>query len=99
MNRGFPGDPGGWITEQLADLMVSSFLEKIDAYVDLHTGTDRPTVDYVYIHNAEILSRAFGCRVLYRAEAGRTGTSYEGTSKSVTEARGVPSVTVELGGA
>ena len=98
MNRLFPGSSGGWMTEQVAAVMTSSFLEKIDAYVDLHTGTDRPTVDYVYIHNAENLSRAFGSKVLYRAEAGREGTSYEGTSKTVTQGRGVPSVTVELGG-
>ncbi len=55
-------------------------------------------MDYVYIRNAEDLSRSFGSRVLYRSQAGKVGTVFEGTSVGVTEERGVPSVTVELGG-
>lgn len=98
MNRLFPGDSGGWVTEKLARAMTDNFLTKIDAYVDLHSGTDRPTVDYVYIRNAEELSRAFGSRILYRPTAGLTGTIYEGTTIGVTEAKDVPSVTIELGG-
>lgn len=98
LNRVFPGNPGGWITEQLAALITEEFLNKIDVYVDLHSGTDRPTVDYLYIHNDEALSRSFGSKLLYRPAAGRGGTVYEATSKSVTATRGVPSVTVELGG-
>jgi predicted deacylase len=55
-------------------------------------------VDYVYIRNAEDLSRAFGSKVLYRADPKKVGTMFEGTSMSVAEARKIPSVTVELGG-
>ena len=98
LNRVFPGNDGGWFTEQLAAVITREFLMKIDVFIDLHSGGDRPTVDYVYIRNAEHLSRAFGSRVLYRAKAGKTGTMFEGTSVSVTEQRGIPSVTVELGG-
>lgn len=98
LNRVFPGNEGGWFTEQLAAVITRGFLTKIDVFIDLHSGGDRPTVDYVYIRNAEHLSREFGSRVLYRANAGKTGTTFEGTSVSVTEQRGVPSVTVELGG-
>ena len=98
MNRVFPGNPHGWHTERLAHVMTREFLEKIDVLIDLHSGGDRPTVDYIYIRNAENLSRAFGSRVLYRAAQGKTGTMFEGTSVSVTDDRGIPSVTVELGG-
>ncbi|MCH8182352.1 MAG: succinylglutamate desuccinylase/aspartoacylase family protein [Proteobacteria bacterium] len=98
LNRLFPGDKGGWFTEQLAAVIAEEFLTKIDAFVDLHSGTDRPTVDYVYIRNAEALSRSFGSRILYRPQEGVGGTIYEGTSVSVTEQRDVPSVVVELGG-
>ncbi len=97
MNRIFPGDVGGRITEQLAALITAEFLDRIDVYVDIHTAA-QPTVDYVFIFNAEDLSRSFGSRVLYRPQAGRSGAVYEGVSTSVTLARGVPSVTVELGG-
>jgi predicted deacylase len=99
LNRHFPGDREGWHTEQIAAAVTESFLEKIDVHLDLHSGTDRPTVDYVYIMNDERLSRAFGSRVLYRPQEGRAGTTFSGTTKDVTvTGRGIPSVVVELGG-
>ncbi len=98
LNRLFPGKPDGWFSEQLAHVITEEFLNKIDVLIDIHSGGDRPTVDYVYIRNAEDLSRSFGSRVLYRSQAGKVGTVFEGTSVGVTEERGVPSVTVELGG-
>lgn len=98
MNRLFPGDEHGWHSEQLAETVTRELLTKVDVLIDLHSGGDRPTVDYVYIRNAEELSRSFGSRVLYRAEADKVGTMFEGTSLGVTEKRGMPSVTVEIGG-
>ncbi|MCI0411058.1 MAG: M14 family metallopeptidase, partial [Acidobacteria bacterium] len=98
LNRVFPGDRGGWFSEQLAAALTAEFLTRVDVLVDLHSGGDRPTVDYVYIRNAEDLSRAFGSRVLYRPQAGKAGTLFAGTSLGVTEARGIPSLTIELGG-
>ncbi len=93
LNRLFPGNPDGMLTEQLAHKMAEEFLRKIDYYVDLHAGGAYPTVDYVYILNAEELSRAFGSRLLYRPTE-----MLAGTSVSVTRERNVPSVVVELGG-
>lgn len=98
LNRVFPGNPGGWITEQLAAVVSREFLERVDVLIDLHSGGDKPTVDYVYLRNDEQLSRAFGSRVLYRATSGKTGTIFAGTSVSVTDERNVPSATIELGG-
>lgn len=93
LNRVFPGNPDGQLTEQLASKMVDGFLTQVDYYVDLHAGGAYPTVDYVYIINAEALSRAFGSRLLYRPELALSGTSI-----SVTRERNIPSVVVELGG-
>jgi hypothetical protein len=98
LNRVFPGVEGGWFSEVLAAAIANELLTKVDVLLDLHSGGDRPTVDYIYIRNAEELSRAFGSKVLYRQTAGKEGTIFEGTSIGVTEARGIPSVTVELGG-
>lgn len=98
LNRLFPGKVDGWFSEQLAHLITEQFLTKVDVLIDLHSGGDRPTVDYVYIRNAEELSRSFGSRVLYRADPATAGTMFQGTSVSVTEDRGIPSVVVELGG-
>ncbi len=99
LNRQFPGSTAGWYSDHLAAAITREFLEKIDIHVDLHAGTDRPTVDYVYIMNDERLSRAFGSHVLYRPKEGAGGTSYSGTTKSVTvDQRGIASIVVELGG-
>ncbi len=99
LNRQFPGSTSGWYSDHLAAAITREFLEKIDIHIDLHAGTDRPTVDYVYIMNDEALSRAFGSTVLYRPKEGLAGTTYSGTTKSVTvDRRKIPSVVVELGG-
>lgn len=98
LNRLFPGDPDGWLSDRLARVITRHFLERIDAFVDLHSGGDSQTVDYVYLLNDERLSRSFGSRVLYRPREGFAGTRFEGTSATVTQARGIPTVTVELGG-
>jgi predicted deacylase len=99
LNREFPGNPNGNYTQQLAYAISAQFLDKIDVHLDLHSGTDRPTVDYVYIWNDEALSRSFGSKVLYRPAQGKDGTVFSGTTKSVTlDKRGIPVVVVELGG-
>ncbi|HEY4203160.1 MAG TPA: succinylglutamate desuccinylase/aspartoacylase family protein [Devosiaceae bacterium] len=99
LNREFPGDAKGTFTQQLAVAYTKEFLDQLDIHIDLHSGTDRPTVDYTYIWNDEELSRAFGTKVLYRPEPGKAGTVYAGTSKVVTmDKRDVKVVTVELGG-
>ena len=99
LNREFPGNPHGNYTQQLAYAINMEFLSKIDAHIDLHSGTDRPTVDYVYISTDEKLSRAFGSTVLYRPTMGKDGTVFSGTTSAITvDQRGIPAVTVELGG-
>lgn len=93
LNRVFPGDPAGWLTEQLADVIATRFLPGLDALLDLHAGGLFPTVAYAYVLNDEALSRATGCHVLYRPAAG-----YAGTLSEVAVARGIPTVVTELGG-
>jgi predicted deacylase len=93
LNRVFPGDPGGWFTEQLADLITRRFLAPLDAYVDLHSGGAFPTVDYVYVFTDERLSRSFGARFLYQP-----AQPLPGTAAGVVAARGKPAMVVELGG-
>ena len=99
LNREFPGDPRGNYTQQLAAAITREFLEVIDVHLDFHSGTDRPTVDYVYLWNDEALSRSFGSTVLYRPQPSREGTTFSGTTKVVTlDRRNIPVVVVELGG-
>jgi predicted deacylase len=95
LNRVFPGGGEGFLTHQLAQVLVEHFLSKVQYYVDLHAGGAYATVDYVYLSNAEDLSRAFGSRVLFKPPE---GYGYQGSSASYTVGRGIPTVTVELGG-
>lgn len=98
LNRHFPGDTGGWFSEQLAAVMVKQFLKKIDVLIDIHAGGALPTVDYIYIRNDEAMSRAFGSKLLYRAKPGIGGTVYEGTAAGIADSNGAKSMVVELGG-
>lgn len=95
LNRVFPGGGEGFFTHRLAGVLVREFLDKLDYYVDLHAGGVYPTVDYVYITNAEALSRAFGTAVLFRPSG---GVQYGGSTAAYMRERNIPSVTVELGG-
>lgn len=93
LNRVFPGDADGWVTDQLAAAITTNFLDQLDVYFDLHAGGLFPLVDYAYQLNAPELSRAFGRRFLYQPSH-----PYEGTSTGITVAKGIPSVVLELGG-
>ncbi|MGE5633392.1 MAG: succinylglutamate desuccinylase/aspartoacylase family protein [Caulobacteraceae bacterium] len=93
LNRIYPGNKNGTLTEILAYKMTKEFLEGLDVYIDLHSGGRDPIVDYVYILNDEEMSRAFGSTVLYRP-----AVNYVGTTSAITSDMGIPSVTIEVGG-
>ena len=38
LNRSFPGDPAGSLTERLADAVVTRFIRGTDALIDMHSG-------------------------------------------------------------
>lgn len=92
LNRVFPGDRNGWLTEQMAARFVDEFLPGLDVLLDLHAGGAMATVDYAYIVNDEELSATFDTPVLYR------GPGYSGTLSHVAEERGIRCVVGELGG-
>jgi len=92
MNRVFPGNPDRTVTEIQAHV-IAGFLESLDLYIDIHAGGQDPVVDYTYVMNDEGFSRAFGSRLLYRPSQG-----YPGTSATITQAKNIPSVTLECGG-
>ena len=93
LNRIFPGNPDGMLSEQLADAVCCQLLDRCDAIVDLHSGGNLATVDYAYIHEDDVgLAHAYSCEVLYRAPY------FEGTFTAVARERGIQSVVSELGG-
>ncbi len=93
LNRNFPGNPDGWLSEQLAWTISHEFLERLDYYVDLHAGGTFPWVDYCYALNDDAFSRAFLSQLLYRP-----AQLFPGTTAAVTTARGAPTCVVEIGG-
>ena len=93
LNRVFPGDKDGWVTEQLAAKVVEWLLPQIDVLIDLHAGGAQPIVDYVYIQNDQPLSSAFGFNAMYTPSQ-----DYPGTLTSVAVEKGIRCVVVEMGG-
>lgn len=93
LNRVFPGDPNGWVTELLASTLCEHLLPEIQYLVDFHAGGAQPIVDYVYIQNDEGMSRAFGFPVMYRPPH-----PFEGTLTDVAQKSDIKCVVIEMGG-
>jgi predicted deacylase len=93
LNRVFPGDPDGSMTEQLAHAIVTHFLNRCDYLIDLHSGGNLAVVDYSYMQEPdEGLSRVLGLDVLYRS------SSPPGTLTGVAVNKHLKAVVAELGG-
>jgi uncharacterized protein len=93
MNRQFPGQPAGWLSEQQADVIAHGFIDHVDALVDIHAGGTFPWVDYCYVVNDADWSRAFLSQLLYQPQ-----TIYAGTTATYAQSRGIPINVVEIGG-
>jgi uncharacterized protein len=94
LNRSFPGNPSGWLTEQLAHALSSYLLERVDALIDFHSGGLFATVDYVYmVDEARELALSMGCEHNYL-----TAESHPGGLLGVACSRGIPAAILELGG-
>ncbi|MBF8185285.1 succinylglutamate desuccinylase/aspartoacylase family protein [Nonomuraea sp. K274] len=92
LNRIFPGNRGGTVTEQLA-AVLSEILEGADYFIDFHSGGNFATVEYAYIHDAGAeMSRAYGTSVLYH------GHPYIGSATGWALEKGVRCMVSELGG-
>lgn len=49
MNRVFPGDPNGWITQKLAAAVAESFVSQVDAVIDYHCGS-HTSINYTLVN-------------------------------------------------
>jgi uncharacterized protein len=92
LNRVFPGSRDGTLSEQIAYLISSEFLPRCDYLIDLHSGGNLATVDYLYVGDDAALAKAFGCELLYR------GPAPQGSLGAHAAASGTKTLIVELGG-
>ena len=92
LNRIFPGDAHGMLSEQLAHAIVETVLPSCDYLIDFHSGGNLATVDYVYLHDDLGLAEAFGCEILFH------GPSYPGSLGYHAREAGIPTIVSELGG-
>lgn len=105
LNRVFPGDPDGHLSEQLAYQLLQLSLKTADTLLDLHSGGDLSTTPhYVVFHNdgteagkeAERLARCTGSPNLWNSStlsrflAGGMGTHFTNGGK--------PAIVLESGG-
>ena len=92
LNRVFPGAAQGFVTQQLAHVLLTELLNATDCVVDLHSGTPTMSLWYSYDYGDVEFSASFGYIpvVTNFAQAGQL-------SKAVVDAGG-KSVLVEFGG-
>src|SRR5262249_48670707 len=94
LNRSFPGNAEGWLTEQVAHALTEALLPEIDVLLDLHSGGLLATVDYVYAATeARDVALAFGCEFTFL-----TPSPHPGGLLGVAASRGIPGAILELGG-
>jgi hypothetical protein len=92
LNRVFPGNPDGTLSEQIAHVICGRMLDGCDCVIDLHSGGNLATVDYVYLGDDDALAKVFGCEVLY------SGDAPAGSLAAHASRCGTRALIVELGG-
>lgn len=104
LNRFFPGNPDGTITERLAHAAFTQLITGSDAYIDAHCGDQPEALEPFTLYDAGPaedraagLARAYGLPYMIRQESG-PGKPIGGTSSSAAAAIGVPAITAEAGG-
>jgi len=110
INRIFPGNPGGLLTERIANVLFESFVRQADFTLDLHSALDGCDIaPFVYVDPSddeggtlkmrERMALAFGTPyAYYRKRGAKFGTSDLSRSLSAqAELVGVPTMTAEMG--
>jgi len=107
MNRIFPGNPNGWITERIANAYFTGIVRKSNYYIDFHGGGATeflcPLVQYQPSgafgrketgEESEKMAKAFGVDVVWRCN---DGGDFAGDVILEAERVGIPAICAELG--
>jgi predicted deacylase len=106
LNRIFPGRPDGFLTERLADLVVSELFPKVSHAIDLHGATlndIQSDLSCLHLSDARSLemAKAFGLELIWDLDSGPSKPRYPGTPTSLNgcaTTHGIPNIGVEVGG-
>ena len=98
LNRQFPGDDMGWLSQRIA-ARLRELVEGADCLLHLDGGAAERVIHYTFVKRGGPmdtenlrLSRAFGLRTLY------AGPQAPGSLTSYAAERGIPCVLAEIGG-
>jgi predicted deacylase len=107
LNRSFPGNPDGTVTQQIAYWIESTLLPKADLVADLHSGGSslmylpsaliKPSPDAARAAKQRAMLEAFGAPISY-ITGGGAGTGEDNTLSGGAERCGIPALGTELGG-
>ena len=107
LNRSFPGNPDGTVTQQIAYYIESTLLPMADLVCDLHSGGSslmyvpcaliKRVPDPVRAAVMEAALKAFASPLAYITPGG-SGTGSDHTLSGGAERLGVPAIGTELGG-
>ncbi|HYM68726.1 MAG TPA: succinylglutamate desuccinylase/aspartoacylase family protein [bacterium] len=100
LNRVFPGDAAGWLTDKIAAAIWKHFVPSIDALIDYHCGGVDTEIHYTYTMDP---STPIGRRVQELALLGSARVLWEtagpgGSLAREVVRRDVPTVILEVGG-
>jgi len=106
LNRVFPGNPDGWLTEKIAFAITEHFFSELDFLIDFHCGGLDHAIDYTRIdkpptpYGDKVLevSRMYGSEVLCIMEYESARRDFPGTLTGLAEEKNVVAVLSEIGG-
>ena len=104
LNRYFPGDPHGSVTERFAYAVFSELIAGADAVIDVHCGDLPEALEPFAIYDAGPaeeraagLAAAYGLGYIIRQEPG-PDRAVGGTTATAAAAAGIPAIIAEAGG-
>ena len=110
LNRAYPGNADGTLTERLADTVTRQILDRSDYFIDIHAGDAnealRPSYSAYYreaggaqlIAESRRLAVAFGLDTVVEFSGDLTDTASRIYTSAQAVHRGVPSIDIESGG-
>jgi predicted deacylase len=100
MNRVFPGNDGGWVTEIMARAVTDALVPNIDVLVDFHCGGTDTTIHYTYTQDptTEKGRQVHELALIAGAEVLWESPGPAGTLAGDTAAQGITTIIVEAGG-